>query len=47
MNKELVLTISIILVTAFTIDNIYSSKHPNMGDGITHYKNSIIYKDII
>ena len=48
INTKLVITISIILVTAFTIDNIYSSKHPNMGDGITHYKSSYIeYKNVV
>lgn len=48
LNTKLVITISIILVTAFTIDNIYSSKHPNMGDGITHYKSSYIeYKNVV
>ena len=48
INTMLVITISIILVTAFTIDNIYSSKHPNMGDGITHYKSSYIeYKNVV
>ena len=48
VNTKLVITISIILVTAFTIDNIYSSKHPNMGDGITHYKSNYIeYKNVV
>ena len=47
INTKLVIIISIILVSAFTIDNIYSSKYPNMGDGITHYKNNIIYKNIV
>ncbi len=48
LNTKLVITISIILVTAFTIDNIYSSKHPNMGDGITHYKSNYIeYKNVV
>ena len=48
LNTKLVITISIILVTAFTIDNIYSSKRPNMGDGITHYKSSYIeYKNVV
>ena len=48
INTKLVITISIILVTAFTIDNIYSSKYPNMGDGITHYKSSYIeYKNVV
>lgn len=47
INAKLVITISIILVTVFTLDNIYSSKHPNMGDGITHYKDITVYKEII
>lgn len=38
INTKVVITVSIILVTIFAVDNIYSSKYPNKGDGITHYK---------
>ena len=41
INAKVVITISIILVTLFAVDNIYSSKYPNKGDGITHYKSSV------
>ena len=41
INTKVVIAISIILVMLFTVDNIYSSKYPNKGDGITHYKSEI------
>ena len=41
IDTKIVITISIILLTIFTIDNIYSSKYPNKGDGITRYKSDI------
>ena len=41
INTKVVITVSIILVTIFVVDNIYSSKYPNKGDGITHYKSEI------
>ena len=41
INTNVVITISIMLVTLFAVDNIYSSKYPNKGDGITHYKSSV------
>lgn len=37
INLRLVIIISILLLTVFTVDNIYSSKYPNKGDGITRY----------
>ena len=41
INTKVVIAISIILVMLFTADNIYSSKYPNKGDGITRYKSDI------
>lgn len=38
INKNVILTISIILVSMFIVDKIYSSKNPNVGDGITSYQ---------
>lgn len=35
-----ILPVCVILVTLFTFDNIYSSKHPNVGKGITDYDQS-------
>lgn len=38
INKNLVLTISIVLISIFMMDKIYSSKYPNVGKGITSYQ---------
>lgn len=38
-----VLPICIILVLVFTVDNIYSAKHPNVGKGITDYDSAKVY----
>lgn len=49
-NYKKVIIISIILVTLFTIDHIYSSIYPNMGDGITSYYNFVdnnIYEKVV
>lgn len=49
-NYKKVIIISIILVTLFTIDHIYSSIYPNMGDGITSYYNYVdnnIYEKVV
>ena len=45
INRKVVITISIVLVSIFVLDNIYSKAYPNMGDGITSYKNEIILYD--
>lgn len=45
INKNLVLTISIVLISIFMMDKIYSSKYPNVGKGITSY--NIINKSLI
>ena len=45
INRKVVVTISIVLVSIFVLDNIYSKAYPNMGDGITSYKNEIILYD--
>ena len=34
---KVAVTLCCVLVTAFTVDLFYSSKHPNMGEGITDY----------
>lgn len=49
INKNVVVIISIILITIFMVDKIYSSKHPNIGEGITSYKivNKILIDSII
>lgn len=39
INKKVLMTICIILLSLFAVDLVYSSKHPNMGKGITDYDN--------
>ena len=39
VNKKILVTICVILLSLFAIDLVYSSKHPNMGKGITDYDN--------
>ena len=36
-NKKILVTICSILLLLFACDMVYSSKHPNMGKGITDY----------
>ncbi len=49
LNKNVIAIISIILITIFMVDKIYSSKYPNIGEGITSYKivNKILIDSII
>ena len=37
VNKKTIMTICIVLLSLFAIDLVYSSKHPNVGKGITDY----------
>lgn len=41
---KILVPICAVLVSAFLIDNIYSSKHPNSGKGITDYSNTSTYE---
>ena len=45
LNKNVVVVVSIILITIFVVDKVYSSKYPNIGEGITSY--NIINKSLI
>lgn len=45
INHKVLITVSVILVSIFVLDNIYSKANPNMGDGITSYKNEIMLYD--
>ena len=38
INKKVLVLISVILLSVFTLDKIYSSKYPNIGEGITTYQ---------
>lgn len=38
IDSNIIILVSVVLVIIFFIDNIYSSKYPNKGDGITRYK---------
>lgn len=40
LNKKILIGVSIILISLFTIDEIYSTKNPNVGTGITTYSNN-------
>ena len=40
VNKKALMSVCIVLLSLFMIDVIYSSKHPNMGKGITDYDNT-------
>ena len=40
VNKKVLVTVCVILLSLFAIDLVYSSKHPNVGKGITDYDNS-------
>lgn len=37
VNKKVLMTVCIILLSLFAVDLVYSSKHPNTGKGITDY----------
>jgi hypothetical protein len=37
LNPKVLAVVSILLVVGFTADMIYSSKNPNIGEGITDY----------
>lgn len=41
---KILIPICAVLLSAFLIDNIYSSKHPNSGKGITDYGDAAIYE---
>lgn len=45
MNKTVLTVISVILISIYGIDMIYSNKHPNTGRGINDYEISYINKD--
>ena len=45
-NSKILVPICILLVFLFTIDNVYSFRHPNTGDGITSY-NKTTYNNVI
>lgn len=40
INKKVVLPLVIVLLSIFVVDQVYSSKYPNSGDGITDYKSN-------
>ncbi len=42
INHKVLITISCILITLFVADQIYSSKHPNEGEGITAGSHAVI-----
>lgn len=44
IDKKIALIVCIVLLTLFGIDIIYSSKHPNIGKGITSYKDNLNIK---
>ena len=38
ITKPVLLVVCTLLISGFVVDEVYSIKHPNMGKGITDYK---------
>ena len=45
VNKKVLMTVCIILLSLFAVDLVYSSKHPNMGKGITDYDTAYVVEN--
>lgn len=45
VNKKVLMTVCIILLSLFAVDLVYSSKHPNMGKGITDYDTAVVVEN--
>ena len=41
VNKKIFIPICCVLLLIFGIDAVYSTKHPNMGEGITDYDDTV------